>query len=205
MIAGAETAASGCGAAAGMKASRLSRALALEVSKAPVAAAIANTLARMRIRDTRALCPYSGLTHDTFPFNKARRASTLPIACRTIQQRKRPYSNYRANYGYRKSAPMGEDAFNSGNSWGPSSKPQIRQPRMIGRSRTLGPMIHAIGFGNREIINARKAHPHQAVDVELPVLVAVGAVPLLTEVVPFIREAHGDAVAANVHNSLISR
>ncbi len=38
------------------------------------------------------------------------------------------------------------------------------------------------------------AHIHQAVLVEFPVLVPVGAIPLAGIVVPFIGEAHGDTV-----------
>src|SRR5581483_7914791 len=39
------------------------------------------------------------------------------------------------------------------------------------------------------------APPHQAVLVELPLLIAIGAVPLARCVMPFILEAHRDAVA----------
>ena len=40
------------------------------------------------------------------------------------------------------------------------------------------------------------AQPHQAVLVELPVLVAVAAEPVAAVVVPFVGEAHRDAVVA---------
>src|SRR6185295_4148028 len=38
--------------------------------------------------------------------------------------------------------------------------------------------------------------PHEPALVEFPVLVAIGAEPVVRIVVPLVREAHGDAVAA---------
>ena len=46
----------------------------------------------------------------------------------------------------------------------------------------------------REIVDAGIAQPHQAVGIELPVLVAVGAEPLAAVVAPLVGEADGDAV-----------
>src|SRR5882757_5172770 len=54
----------------------------------------------------------------------------------------------------------------------------------------------ALAGGDRQVVDRGEAMPHQAALVELPVLVAVGAEPVARIVAPFVREAHGDAVAA---------
>ena len=48
----------------------------------------------------------------------------------------------------------------------------------------------------KQIVNAGDAQAHQAVGVELPVLVAMAAKPLAAVIVPFIGEPHRDAVLA---------
>src|SRR5215468_12528075 len=58
------------------------------------------------------------------------------------------------------------------------------------------PVILAFALLNRQVVDAGDAQPHQAVLVELPVLVAVAAEPVAAVVVPLIGEAHGDAVVA---------
>src|SRR5438105_12429886 len=55
-------------------------------------------------------------------------------------------------------------------------------------------MIFAFIFDDRQIVDAGNAPAHQAVLVEFPVLVAVAAKPVAAVVVPFIGEAHADAV-----------
>src|SRR5581483_2731130 len=57
------------------------------------------------------------------------------------------------------------------------------------------PMETPVFLRDLDIVDARLAPPHQAVLVELPLLIAIGAVPLARCVVPFILEAHRDAVA----------
>src|SRR5258705_2335465 len=57
------------------------------------------------------------------------------------------------------------------------------------------PMILPPALFNREIVDAGDAPPHEAMLVELPVLVAVGAEPVAGVVVPLVGETHGDAVA----------
>src|SRR5262245_32602622 len=52
----------------------------------------------------------------------------------------------------------------------------------------------ALGSSDRQVVDARETKPHEALLVELPVLVAVGAVPVLRVIVPLVCEAHGDAV-----------
>ena len=56
-------------------------------------------------------------------------------------------------------------------------------------------MKAAVLLGNRDVVDAGLAAAHQAVLVELPLLVAVGAMPLAGIIVPFILKAHRDAIA----------
>src|SRR3954469_2518922 len=76
-----------------------------------------------------------------------------------------------------------------------ASQRVLAQPRDIGRARPRRwPVEAAFAFLDGDIVDAGLAPPHQAVFVELPLLVAVGTIPLPGIVVPFILEAHGDAV-----------
>src|SRR5690242_12251286 len=65
---------------------------------------------------------------------------------------------------------------------------------MLGRTRACRPAVKARRFSDRQIVDAGVALAHQSVLVERPILVAVRAIPLAGIVVPFVREAHGDAV-----------
>src|SRR3984957_9531668 len=65
---------------------------------------------------------------------------------------------------------------------------------MIVRTTAERPVIKAVLFADREIVDARQAHAHQAVLAELPVLIAVAAEPASRIVAPFIGEANRDAV-----------
>ena len=56
------------------------------------------------------------------------------------------------------------------------------------------PMVFALVGRDRQIVDAGDARAHQALLVEFPVLVAVAAEPVAAVVVPFIGEAHGDAI-----------
>ena len=56
------------------------------------------------------------------------------------------------------------------------------------------PMVFALGFANRQIIDAGEAPPHVTVFVEFPILIAVGAEPVAAVVTPLIGKAHGNAV-----------
>jgi hypothetical protein len=53
----------------------------------------------------------------------------------------------------------------------------------------------ALAFADRHIIDAGFAAAHQAVLVEFPLLIAVGAEPLSGVVMPFVLETHGDEIA----------
>src|SRR6195256_747251 len=50
--------------------------------------------------------------------------------------------------------------------------------------------IAALGFFNRIVVRAHVATPHQAFIIELPMLVAVSAVPLSFSVMPLVLKAH---------------
>src|SRR3981189_309415 len=77
-----------------------------------------------------------------------------------------------------------------------SSKRTLSQPRHIRRPRArCGPARAAFLLRDRHIVDAGFAAAHQAGLVELPLLVAVGAMPLPGIVVPFVLKAHRDMVA----------
>src|SRR5712671_5827343 len=67
---------------------------------------------------------------------------------------------------------------------------------MLVRAAAERPMVFALARLDRQIVDAGDAQTHQAALVELPVLVAVAAEPVAAVVVPFIGEAHRDAVVA---------
>src|SRR5262249_11525025 len=57
------------------------------------------------------------------------------------------------------------------------SKPEVAQAWMVVRSAAERPVVETVLLTDRQIVDARETHPHQAVLVELPVLVAVAAEP----------------------------
>src|SRR4030088_2119513 len=62
------------------------------------------------------------------------------------------------------------------------------------RSTSKRPTVFAVCFLDRQVVDARVTPAHQPVLVELPVLVAVGAKPVSRVVMPFVNEAHCDAI-----------
>src|SRR5262245_57893447 len=52
----------------------------------------------------------------------------------------------------------------------------------------------AVGFFDRQVVDAGKAAFHVTEFVKFPILVAVGAMPLARIVMPFIFEANGNAI-----------
>src|SRR5262245_64927699 len=75
-------------------------------------------------------------------------------------------------------------------------KTQIAEGRVIVGTPAEWPVIFALAILDRQVVDAGDAPPHQAVLVELPVLVAIAAKPVAGIVVPFICEAHSDPVVA---------
>jgi len=65
-------------------------------------------------------------------------------------------------------------------------------------SLTSSPAIAAVGLPNRIVICAHVTTPRQTFIIELPMFVAVGAIPLSGGVVPFVLEAQGDSIARKV-------
>src|ERR1700722_7194653 len=65
---------------------------------------------------------------------------------------------------------------------------------MIVRTTAERPVIKTVLFLDRQIVDAREAHAHQTVLVELPVLIAVAAKPASRIVAPFVGETNRDAV-----------
>ena len=65
---------------------------------------------------------------------------------------------------------------------------------MIVRTAAERPVIKAVLLADRQIVDAGVAHPHQAVFIELPVLVAVSTGTSCPIVMPFVSEANRDAV-----------
>ena len=66
---------------------------------------------------------------------------------------------------------------------------------MIIRAPPKWPVIFAIWFRDGEIVDGRKAKGHEPVVIELPILVAIGSIPVTRVVVPFVGEANRDAIA----------
>src|SRR6266550_3036236 len=71
---------------------------------------------------------------------------------------------------------------------------QVAQSRMSIGTTTKWPMILAVRFLDRQVINGGKPKSHQAIAIKFPVLVAIGTEPISRVVMPFIGEPHGDAV-----------
>src|SRR5262249_3087135 len=65
---------------------------------------------------------------------------------------------------------------------------------MIVRATALRPAILALRLVDRHVVDAGVPDPHQALVVELPVLVPVGPEPLARRVAELVGEAHRDAV-----------
>ena len=65
---------------------------------------------------------------------------------------------------------------------------------MISRSTSGRPEELTLFLVDRTVVDARDAPAHQPVVVELPVLVAVGAIPLATVVAKLVGEANGDPI-----------
>src|SRR6266566_1575686 len=57
------------------------------------------------------------------------------------------------------------------------------------------PMIFSFRLLDWEIVDASVAKSHQTIVAKLPILIAVGAEPIPGVVVPFVSEAHGNAIS----------
>src|SRR5262249_32503473 len=75
-------------------------------------------------------------------------------------------------------------------------KAEVAERWVIVGTAAEWPVILELAILDRQVVDAGDAPPHQAVLVELPVLVAIAAKPVAGIVVPFICKAHGDPVVA---------
>src|SRR3954469_9615751 len=65
---------------------------------------------------------------------------------------------------------------------------------MTVRAPAKGPMILALRFGDREVVDARDPLAHQAALVEFPVLIAIRSEPAARVVVPLVGKPHCDPI-----------
>src|SRR4051812_16457343 len=75
-----------------------------------------------------------------------------------------------------------------------ASQPKLTQTGVVVGPSTKRPMVLALVRLDRKVVDARDPPAHQAMLVELPVFVAVGAEPVARVVVPLVGEADGDPV-----------
>src|SRR5215471_13121535 len=64
---------------------------------------------------------------------------------------------------------------------------------MVIRTAPQGPAVFALGFLDREVIDAGQTTAHQPMLRELPVFITIGPEPMPRVIMPLIREAHRDA------------
>src|SRR5882672_6977132 len=76
------------------------------------------------------------------------------------------------------------------------SQAQFTQTWVVVGTAPQRPMIFALTFRNRQIVDAGDTQSHQAVLVEFPVFVAVAAKPMTAVVVPLVGKSHGYSVLA---------
>src|SRR5258705_13952721 len=67
---------------------------------------------------------------------------------------------------------------------------------MVIGAPTEEPVIFALAVFDRQVVDAGDAPSHQALFVELPILVAVATKPVAGIIMPFICKAHGYPVVA---------
>src|SRR3954469_8324451 len=75
-------------------------------------------------------------------------------------------------------------------------KAQIAERWVVVGAPTEEPVIFALPTFDRQVVDAGNPPSHQALFVELPILVAIAAKPVAGIVVPFICKAHGNPVVA---------
>src|SRR5262249_28819123 len=80
--------------------------------------------------------------------------------------------------------------------WSVLLQPEFAQGRMIIRPSSQWPMVLALSFLDREIVNAGNASAHQSLLVKFPVLVAIAAEPIAAVVMPFVSKPYRDTVLA---------
>src|ERR1700730_5001695 len=66
---------------------------------------------------------------------------------------------------------------------------------MIIRTAPQYPVVLALRLLDWQIVDGSKPQAHQAVLIELPILIAIGTKPIPSVIAPFIGKAHSDTVA----------
>src|SRR6266478_3818338 len=65
---------------------------------------------------------------------------------------------------------------------------------MFVRPASRRPVVLAIRSQNGKVVDGCKPRRHKPIVVEFPVLIAVGAIPVIRLIVPLVSEAYGDPV-----------
>src|SRR3954470_10062116 len=65
---------------------------------------------------------------------------------------------------------------------------------MLVRPASKRPVVLAIRGQNGKVVDGCKSRRHKPIVIEFPVLIAVGAIPVIRVVVPLVSEAYGDPV-----------
>src|SRR5689334_5494606 len=75
--------------------------------------------------------------------------------------------------------------------------PQFAQAGMAGRPGAgASPEEFALILADRDVVDAGFTPPHQAVIIELPLLVPIGTVPIAGIIVPFVLKTHRNAIGS---------
>src|SRR5271165_3835861 len=82
------------------------------------------------------------------------------------------------------------------------SEAEVAKAGVIIGAATQGPMEATIGLADRHIVDAGETPTHQAVLIELPVLIAVRPEPVSAVVVPLIGKAYSHPVLAEAPQRL---
>ena len=70
---------------------------------------------------------------------------------------------------------------------------------MIIGAASARPVKFSVRHGDRMFVDGRQATAHEAVGIELPVLIAIGAKPTSAVVVEFIGKSHRDAIVVEFY------
>src|ERR1700686_4628924 len=65
---------------------------------------------------------------------------------------------------------------------------------MFVRPASKRPVVLAVRSQNGKVVDGCKSRRHKPIVVEFPVLIAVGAIPVIRVIVPLVSEAYGDPV-----------
>src|SRR5260370_9878504 len=65
---------------------------------------------------------------------------------------------------------------------------------MVVRPAPKRPVVLAVRGQNGKVVDGCKSRRHNPIIIEFPVLIAVGAIPVIRVVVPLVSEAYGDPV-----------